>query len=109
MLLNGTGRAYPDDVFHAEEIKQLVGVNADGGHTHAGGHDGDLHALVKAGIAIDTPDIIDQHRVFQKVFRNELCPQRITGHQHGFAEANGVFHTDVRGYRKFCHIKHSFS
>ena len=72
VLLNGTGGANPDDILHAVAGEQLVGVDADGGHAHAGGHDGDLHAFVGAGVALDAPDIVHQHGVFQKVLRNEL-------------------------------------
>ena len=90
ILLNGTGRAYPDDVLHAVAVEQLVGVDADGGHTHAGGHDGDLHAFVGAGVALNAPAVVDQHRIFQESFRDELGAQRIAGHEHGFAEVPGL-------------------
>ena len=88
-ILNGTGGANPDNILHAVAVIQLVGVDADGGHTHAGGHDGNLHAFVGAGMSLDAPDIIDQHRVFQKVFRDEFGPQGVAGHQDGFAEIAG--------------------
>ena len=90
MLLNGTGGADPDDVLHTVAVKQLVGVNADGGHAHAGSHHRDLHALVGAGITLDAPDVIDQNGIFQKVFRNELGTQGVAGHQHGFTEVAGL-------------------
>ena len=78
-FLDGAGGANPDDVLHAVAVVQLVGVDADGGHAHAGGHDGDLHALVGASIALDTPDVIDEHGIFQKIFRNEFGAQGIKG------------------------------
>ena len=90
ILLNGAGGTYPDDVVHAVAGEQFMGVDADGGHSHAGGHDGDLHTLIGAGIALNAPDVVHQHRVFQKVFRNELGAQGIAGHQHGLAKIAGL-------------------
>ena len=82
VLLDGPGGAHPDNVLHAVAIVKLVGINADGGHTHARGHDGDLHTLVGAGIALDAPDIVYKNGVFQEVFGNEPGPQRVAGHQY---------------------------
>ena len=75
IFLNGPGGANPDNVLHAEHVKQLVGVNADGRHAHAGGHDGHLHPFVQAGVPLDAPDVIHQHGIFQEGFRNKLGPQ----------------------------------
>ena len=97
MILNGSGRPDPDDVLHAEEVEQLVGIDADGRHAHAGGHDGHLHAFVPAGIAVNAPDVIDQDGIFQKMLRDELGAQGIAGHQHGLAEANLIGHVDMGG------------
>ena len=89
VVLKGSGGAHPDDVVHIVAGEQLVGVDADGGHAHAGGHDGDLHPLVGAGIALDAPDVVHQHRVLQEVLRNELRAQGVAGHKHGLAEVSG--------------------
>ena len=80
MLLNRAGRANPNDVFHAIAVKQFVGVNADGGHNHTGSHNRYFHTFIIAGITMYAPDIIHQHRVFQKVFRDKFRAQRIPGH-----------------------------
>ena len=74
-----------------------MGVDADGWHTHAGGHDGDLHALVGAGVALHAPDVVDQHRVFQKILRDEFGAQRVAGHQHSFGEISGL-RGNMRGW-----------
>ena len=96
ILLDGTGGANPDDVLHAVAIEQLMGVNTNGRHTHAGGHDGHPDALIGAGIALDAPNIVHQHRIFQKVFRNEFAAQGVTGHQHSLSKIAG-FGGNMRG------------
>ncbi|CAN4015767.1 Large polyvalent protein associated domain-containing protein, partial [Dysosmobacter welbionis] len=83
---DGTGAAHPDDVVHIIEVEQLMGVNADGGHPHAGGHDGHRRALIGAGVALDAPDVVHQLRVLQKGLRDEFGPQRIAGHQNGLGK-----------------------
>ncbi|CAN4018018.1 Ribosome-associated protein L7Ae-like, partial [Dysosmobacter welbionis] len=74
------------DVVHIIEVEQLMGVNADGGHPHAGGHDGHRRALIGAGVALDAPDVVHQLRVLQKGLRDEFGPQRIAGHQNGLGK-----------------------
>lgn len=90
ILLDGTGGADPDDVLHAVAIEQLMGVNTDGRHTHAGGHDGHPDALIGAGIALDAPNIVHQHRIFQKVFRNEFAAQGSPGISTVFPKSPGL-------------------
>ena len=109
VLLDGAGGANPDDVLHAEHGEQLVGVDADGGHAHAGGHDGDLHALIKACVAVDAPDIIHQDGIFQEVFGDKLGAQRIAGHQNGLAEADLILDIDMGSGGEVGHNKFSFS
>ena len=84
-----TGGAHADDVLHAVLGVQLMGVDADGGHSHAGGHHGDGHALIGAGVALDAPDVVHQHGVFQEGFGDELGAQGVAGHQNGFGEGTG--------------------
>ena len=86
VLLDGTGGADTDDVLNAVAVEQLVGVDADGGHTHAGGHDGNLDALVGAGVTLNTTDVIHQDGVLQEVLSDELGAQGIAGHEDGLAE-----------------------
>ena len=84
--VDGTGRADAHDVLHAVGIVQLIGINADGRNAHTGGHDGNLHALVVAGVALDAADIIDEPCLFKEILGDVLRTQRIAGHQHGLAE-----------------------
>ena len=84
--LNGAGRADAHNVLHAERVVQLMGIDADGGHTHTGGHDGDPNALIGAGVALHAADVVDKDRIFQKMFRNVFGAQRIARHEHGLAE-----------------------
>ena len=81
-----SGRAYPDDVFHIVLGVKLIGVDADGGHTHAGGHDAHRGAFIEAGIALNAPDVVHQLQFRQEILRDELGPQRVAGHQYGFGE-----------------------
>ena len=92
MLLQRTGGAHPQDVLHTEHIVKLMGIDADGGHPHAGGHD----APVGPGIALNAPDVVHQNGVLQEGLGNELRTQGIPGHQNGFAEITG-FGVDVWG------------
>ena len=96
MLLNGARGTDADDILHAVAVEQLVGVNADGGHTHAGGHDGDLDTLVGAGVALHAPDVVDEDGVFQEILGDEFAAQRVAGHQYGLAEITGLC-GNVRG------------
>ena len=86
---HGPGGAHADDVLHAVLGVQLVGVNADGGHSHTGSHHGHRHTLIGASVALDAPDVVHQHGVFQEGFGNELRAQGIAGHQDGFGECAG--------------------
>ena len=75
-----------DDVLHIVEVEQLVAVNADGRHTHAGSHDGHTLAVIGAGVALYTADVIYQHRILQKMLCNVLGAKGITGHQDGIGK-----------------------
>ena len=66
-----------------------MGVDADGGHAHAGSHDGNLDALIGAGVALNAPDVVHQHRIFQEILGDELRTQGIAGHQYGFGKIAG--------------------
>ena len=90
VILDGTGGTHADDVFHTVAVVQLMGVDADGGHTPAGSHDGNLHALLGTGVTVDATDIDHQNGVFQEVLGDELAAQGIAGHQHGLAEITGL-------------------
>ena len=87
---DGSGGADADDVVHAVLGEQLIGVDADGGHPHAGGHNGDGYILVGAGIAVDAPDVVDQPGVVQEGVGDELGPQGVAGHEDGLGEIAGV-------------------
>ena len=67
-----------------------MGVDADGGHSHAGGHHGDGHALIAPVVALDAPDVVHQHGVFQEGFGDELGAQGVAGHQNGFGKRAGA-------------------
>ena len=103
MILNGAGRTHADNVLHAKIVEQLVGVDTDGGHTHAGGHDGYLDALVIAGVALHAPDIVHKDGIFQEILGDKLGPQGIAGHQYGLAEADVVKNIDMRGFGEVGH------
>ena len=52
--------------------EKLMGVDPDGRHPHAGGHDGDRRPVIQARIPLDPPDIIDQARLLQVMLRDIL-------------------------------------
>ena len=106
IFLNGSGRADPDNIFYIIEIIQLMGINAHGGHAHAGGHHGDSGSLVGAGVTLNTPDIIDKYGIFQIGFRNESGTEGVSGHQYGFGEVAG-FCTVMRGHENSSFYKFS--
>ena len=97
LICQCTGGADAHDVLYAVDREQLPRVNADGRHTHTGGHDGDAHAVIGAGVALNAPDVVDEHGIGQEIFRDEFRAQRITGHQDGLSEVAGPG-ADVRGW-----------
>ena len=105
-VLQRAGGADTHDVLHAEHGVKLPGIDADRRHAHAGCHDGDFRAAVGSGVALNAADIVDQNRVLQEVFRDELCAQRVAGHQHRLTEIAGLC-VNVRG-RIICHGAFSF-
>ena len=96
MLLDGAGKTHTNNIFHPVAVKQLMGVDSHGRHAHTRGHNGHLYALISAGIALDTTDVIDQNRVFQKVFCDKFRAQRVTGHQNRLAKITRLC-ADMRG------------
>ena len=62
--------------------------------------------MVRAGIAVNAADIIDENCVFQKVFRNELRAQRVAGHENSLTKVAGLG-IDMRS-RIICHKIGSF-
>ena len=98
------GRADADDVVHIVELVQLVGVDADGGHSHAAAHHTDGAALIGAGKAQHSTDTGDLADILEEGIRDELCPQRIAGHQDGLCEI-AFFSADVgccHNHSPFC-------
>ena len=72
-----------DDPLHAEDVEQLVGIDADGRHAHAAGHDGYALALKIARIALHAAHVVHQLPIGQVRFGNEFGAQRIARHEHG--------------------------
>ena len=80
VILNRAGRTDTDDILYTISVKQLVRVDANGRHTHSGGHHRYTNPFVVAGISLNTPDVIHQYSVIQKVFSYEFGAQGITWH-----------------------------
>ena len=81
VFVHGTAGAHPDEFLAAEDLHQLVGVDGDGGHAHAGGLDGDRHSLVSARIAEIVAYMRIFHSAFKKIFGNEFGSQGISRQQ----------------------------
>ena len=84
-------------------------INADGGHAHAGSHDGNLDTLVVAGVAVDTADIVDQNGILKEILSNKFRTQGIAGHQNRLTEADFILYIDMGSNCKVRHSCISFS
>ena len=87
--------AHADYLLNAVEVKELVGIDAHRGHTHAAAHDGDALILIVAGVAEHIAHGVHADCVRKKVLRDELCPQRVSGHEDGLGDIFG--HGGVMG------------
>ena len=85
-----------DDVVHIVELEQLIGIDADGGHSHAAAHHADGVALIGARKAQHPTDPGHLPDIFQERVGNELGAQGIAGHQDGFCKI-AFLGADVRG------------
>ena len=93
------GRADADDVLYIVELEQLIGINADGRHTHAAAHHADGTALVSAGKAKHAAHAGHLTDILEEGIRNEFCTQGIARHQNGLCKI-AFFSADVRGRHK---------
>jgi len=95
---NITFDSYADanDVFHAVEAEQLVGVDADGGHSHTAAHHADGTAFVGAGKAQHPAHAGHLPDILQKGVGNKLGTQGVTRHKDCLGEI-AHFCADVRG------------
>ena len=78
--------ANADYVLHAVEVEELIGIDAYGGHAHAGSHHGNALALIKTRVALNAANVVHEHRVLKEIIGDELCPFGIAGHQYGLCE-----------------------
>ncbi len=90
LVLKRPGGADADDVVHAVLAEKLPAVDADGGHTHAGGHDRHGNALPRAGVPLHAADVVDEHGVCEEGVGDELRAQRVAGHEHGLGDLAGL-------------------
>ena len=67
-------------------MDQLIGIDADGGNSHTGGHDRNFDALIAAGEAEDVADRIKLDRILKEILGDEFCSQRIAGEKYGFCD-----------------------
>ena len=89
-------RTDADDIFHAVEVEQLVGVDADGGHTHTAAHHADGAAFVGAGKAQHPAHASHLPDILQKGVGNKFGTQGVTRHKDCLGEI-AHFCADVRG------------
>ena len=73
----------------SSDLEELIRVDADGGHSHAGSHNGDGYVPVSPGVALDATDIVDQLRGSQEGFRDELRAEGVAGHEDSLREIAG--------------------
>ena len=89
-------RTDADDIFHAVEVEQLVGVDADGGHPHTAAHHADGAAFVGAGKAQHPAHASHLPDILQKGVGNKFGTQGVTRHKDCLGEI-AHFCADVRG------------
>ena len=86
ILMDGAGGSDPDNVLDIIAVEQLIGINADGRHAHAAGHDRYFLSLIGTGKSQHTSDLIDTLVILQIGFGDEFGPERIAGHQDCFGK-----------------------
>ena len=57
--------------------------------THTAGHDRHGNTLVRACVALNAADVVDQPCVGEKILRHELGAERVTGHEDGLGKIGG--------------------
>ena len=75
-----------DDVFHAENVVQLIGINADRRHAHSARHDGNAFALVIARIPVNAADVVHKLRIREIGLRDHFGAKRVARHEHGLCK-----------------------
>ena len=75
-----------DDVLYPEEVVELIGIDADGRHTHTARHNRYSGAFKCAGIAVDATYVVHENRIVKKRLCNEFRAERVTRHQNGAGE-----------------------
>ena len=99
IFIEATARAHANYIFDVVEIEQLVRIDSYGRLSHARSHNGHSFIFIIAGVALNTAQIVDEHGLIQKIFGNEFCAQRITGHQYGLREI-AFFCGDMRRWNR---------
>ena len=94
-------RSDADDGLHTVEIEELVGIDADGGHTHAVTHHADALALMSACKAKHTSNIVELYGIIEELLCHEFRTQRIARHNHCLGDV-AILGPDV-GSWSFCH------
>ena len=78
--MHAARRTDADDGLHAEEVVELIGIDAHARHAHAAGHYGDALALIQPRIALNAADVVHELIIGEIGLRNVLCAERIARH-----------------------------
>ena len=89
VLAHSACRADTHDILNAEELEELVGIDADRGHTHTGCHYRNGNTLPEAGVALNTTNVVNELCIGEEGLCDELCSEGVAGHKHGLGEIAG--------------------
>ena len=77
-----SGRSDTYQVLHIIKVKKLIGVNADGRHSHAGPHDGYALSLIKTRKSERSADTGHLLCILKKCLCDKLRSERISRQKH---------------------------
>ena len=82
VVVDRTSRSHTDDCLHAIEVIELIGVDADRGHTHAVSHHTYSLSLIGTCKAQHATHLVETYCIVEEFLGHQLHSQRVTRHNH---------------------------